>query len=540
VNARILLAWLLVGTLGLTFFIAYFDRTYPFASIDIKVSRDEAVEIASDFIARQGFDLEGFDRTVIFYSDFYDSAYLQKTQGIERIGEYIRQGIPVWFWRVRWFKELEKEGFVAAVDPRSGEVVRFNHFVLETDEGADLDPHQARALAETYLIAQGLDLSEYELKESEVEKQKKRTDHSFSWEKKDYAISDATLRIEVRIYGDTVGKYLKQLKVPEKFQRYVQQEVALGKMLTKLTEIGKALMAVVAVFLLVLRNREQKVHWRFWLFWGGLVVIFYTFNFANRMPLVWSMYNDAMSKAVFIVNAVGEHFMRMFSIGLMIFAYGLLGEFFARKYALSRFSLYDIVRRRVLSGSQKGSILVAGYCLGFVFLGYMTLFYLIATKFFHVWIYPNTVYSNMLGTKMPFLFPLTLALGAAIHEEFAFRLFAIPFLKRLLRWTWLAVLGAALLWGYAHSFYLIFPMYVRGIELTVFGVILGIVFLRFGVATVIIGHFVANAILASLPLLRSHNPYFVLSGFLVISFVLLPIVFMAIIPRAQSHQRAGG
>ena len=161
------------------------------------------------------------------------------------------------------------------------------------------------------------------------------------------------------------------------------------------------------------------------------------------------------------------------------------------------------------------------------------MFYLLGTKIFDIWIPPDAEYSNIFAMILPFLFPLTIAIGAAIKEEFLYRFFAIPFLTRFTKKLWLAILLPALIWGFAHSFYHIFPTYVRGIELTIFGVIMGVVFLRYGIESVIIAHFVMNAILAGLPLLRSHNPYFVVSGVIVIALAFVPVALVVFLKRRK-------
>jgi len=65
--------------------------------------------------------------------------------------------------------------------------------------------------------------------------------------------------------------------------------------------------------------------------------------------------------------------------------------------------------------------------------------------------------------------------------------------------------------------------------LTIFGVILGLVFLRYGLETVIISHFVINVLLVSLPLLKSESPYFLISGLIVLMFLFLPIIITTVI-----------
>ena len=141
-----------------------------------------------------------------------------------------------------------------------------------------------------------------------------------------------------------------------------------------------------------------------------------------------------------------------------------------------------------------------------------------------VWLPADSPYSNMLNTAFPFLYPLLIGFVAAISEEFTFRLFAIPLLKKYLKVTFLALLLPAVIWAFGHSTYPVFPIYFRGIELTIAGLLFGYFFIRFGLVTCVVAHYVLDALLVALPLLRSSHPSFVVSGAAVVALGLLPVV----------------
>ncbi|MBP7088477.1 MAG: CPBP family intramembrane metalloprotease [Candidatus Omnitrophica bacterium] len=523
---KTLLSWLFLGIIGLAIFILFYNQAFPTASLNIRVDKKKALKIGEDFIAKKGFDLKGFDKTGIFYSDYYAVSYLQKTQGLKKSNELIRRGLPVWFWRLRWFKELQKEGFIVDIDPASAEVVRFDYFILEDKKGDNLTQRMAMIRAVEEITSQGIDLSSYELKDTKVEKQKNRTDYHFSWEKKDYKVSEATLRLDARIYGDKLGRYRKYLKTPEAFQRYLDGEVSLGQMLTRVATILTFVLVIIAIFTLVFRGFSTKANWKVWLGCGGIIFFLRLGDFFNSLPATWIFYSDVISKKVFFITALGEKISDALSLGIMVFAYGMLGEFFTAKL-----SLFFAKGKKHYLSLDVILTLLKGYCLGFLCLGYLTLFYLLGGKFFSIWMPLKPEYSNVLGTLLPVLFPFTLALVAAVYEEFSYRLFATSFLRKFISLSWIAVLFPALLWGLGHSVYLVFPIYVRAIELTILGIILGLVFIKYGLKVVIIAHFTVNVILAVMPFLISYNSHFLISGIIVMIIVfILPapiITFLA-------------
>lgn len=49
----------LLGLLGLTSFLAFYDQAFPSAAIDLKFSRDEIAHRAHVYLEDQGYDLTG-------------------------------------------------------------------------------------------------------------------------------------------------------------------------------------------------------------------------------------------------------------------------------------------------------------------------------------------------------------------------------------------------------------------------------------------------------------------------------------------------
>ncbi|MBU1044734.1 MAG: CPBP family intramembrane metalloprotease [Candidatus Omnitrophica bacterium] len=525
-NKKQLISWLFAGILGLIIFTIYFNSAFPIASIDIRLSKDEVLAKATAFIQSQGFNLEGYDQTILFDSDADASIYLQKTQGIKKSNELIKQGIPIWFWSIRWFKELDKEGFYCAVDPASGDIIYFHHALLDDAKAENLSEAQAQGLIKEKLMNMGLDLAEYELKENNSKIQKNRTDYNFEWEKKDFVIGNAHLRLSAAVYGANLGYLGRFLDVPEEFIRTLKKDMAVGQVLSIVTTIFMFFLVLAAIFVLIVQYKHDKINWKFGLLFGSLVLGLTIIDFLNNMPLLWSSYPDTISKNIFIAISAGSAFIGALLIGLIIFLFGNSGESLYQEVWKVKMPFFEAIKTKKADLAKIWPVFIVGYSLGFVFLGYITLFYLIGTRYFNIWMPPEAEYSNILSTSMPFLFPLSIALSAAVSEEFMFRLFAISFLKKYAKLTWLAILIPAMIWAFAHSNYPVFPAYVRGIELTIAGIIFGIVFLKYGLESVLIAHFVIDAALVGLPLIKSHSFYFVISGIIVIAIALFPIFIL--------------
>jgi hypothetical protein len=180
-----------------------------------------------------------------------------------------------------------------------------------------------------------------------------------------------------------------------------------------------------------------------------------------------------------------------------------------------------------------------GYCLAFLVGAGITIFYMIGRKYFGVLIPVAGPYSNVLGVYLPAFAPLTGSLAAAVSEELVWRLFWISLLKKYLRWAPLAVVIAAILWGLGHSGSVVFPFYLRVLEVSIVGIVFGLVFLRFDIMTCLVAHYAWNTFTLGMPLFKSGNPYYAGSGLIAGLLGVAPLIVGAAALRSLSMEGDG-
>src|SRR5262249_39784669 len=144
-------------------------------------------------------------------------------------------------------------------------------------------------------------------------------------------------------------------------------------------------------------------------------------------------------------------------------------------------------------------------------------------------------YSDLLNTKFPWAFVLFGGFFPAVFEEFTFRMFAIPFLRKVTRSIAIAVVLAGFIWGFGHSSYPQQPVFIRGVEVGIGGVVLGLVMLRFGILPTLVWHYSVDAMYSAMLLMRSESLYFKLSGAGAAGIMVLPAVVALV-----AYLRRGG
>jgi hypothetical protein len=187
----------LLGLFGLLIFLVFYDQAFPSAAIDLDLSRAEITQRARDYLEAQGHDLQDYKLAVSLEQDWGASVYLQQTLGVPGTNQLIQsKDLPIWFWRARWFRPLQKEEFSVYL-ATGGDVVAFVHSILEDAPGAALAQDQARALAEEYLVSdRGWVLNDWEpVSASSEEQPGGRMDHHFEWKRRDFSVGEGDLRL---------------------------------------------------------------------------------------------------------------------------------------------------------------------------------------------------------------------------------------------------------------------------------------------------------------------------------------------------------
>ena len=329
-------------------------------------------------------------------------------------------------------------------------------------------------------------------------------------------------RLAVRILGDEVGGYARWLQVPEDFSRDLQNTLSVGTLLAVGSIVITVLLTLAAAVIAIARYRTGDINWRTAIVCGALVGTMFAISIATNWPQAKFGYQTQISWVVFVGSALlGLVLLSVFYVVFVTFPVAA-GVSMARDFFPKSVDGFPEMFAGKLFTAKFGAAALRGYALAAVFLGYLTAFYWFAQRFMGAWMPAEGPYSSIFNNAFPFLTPLTISLVAAISEETIYRLFGISLFKKLTGSTWLALLIPAAIWAFGHSNYPVFPVYIRGIELTIGGLIFGVAFLRYGLVTCIVAHYVVDAVALGMPLLTSANPTYIVSGLIAIGLALVP------------------
>ncbi|MFN4179883.1 MAG: hypothetical protein ACK4I8_06190, partial [Armatimonadota bacterium] len=180
---RALPFWLIAGAFGLAIFLHFYPQAFPEASIEFRINRHQAIAIGEEALKQLGSPkLSGFISAADFGWDETAKRFLEKTMGLTKANESMRQEVTVWFWNCRWARTSERTIYRAAVSP-DGKVVGAGILLPEEETGASLTQQQAQQIAEKFLEKNlQLDLKKWKLVTAIQNKRPNRLDHNFVYE----------------------------------------------------------------------------------------------------------------------------------------------------------------------------------------------------------------------------------------------------------------------------------------------------------------------------------------------------------------------
>jgi len=497
---------------AVSLFIAlnWFGDAFPEASIDFRYDRGSSLRVAEPLLAAQRLDARGMKHTATFSGDNTARIFLERTLGLAKAGAVMRRDVRLWWWSHRWFKPLQEEEYNVEVAP-TGEIVGFSDIIPEDRAMASPPVPAARAVAEAFLTRVGVKLAELQPVAQSERRLPRRMQRIFTWDSQSVHPGGAPYRYVVTVDGDRVSSYTQRVQVPDEWQRQYRELRSKNLLAGNIDLIFMLITGIAAVVVFVIRLLRGDVALRMLLGIGAAAVVLVTGVALNSYPSALADYDTTSSFPAFLASFSVGALLQGVGFGMLLIVIVGAGEPLYRERFPRHLALPRLWTPRALASKRVFRSLILGYTLVAAFLGYQVAFYLIAEKF-GAWSPADVPYDDILNSAVPWIAVLFAGFFPALSEEFLSRAFSIPFFERVLRSRAAAIVIAAFIWGFGHATYPNQPFYIRGVEVGIAGVIIGLLMFRFGILPLLIWHYTIDALYTALLLLRSGNTYYVVSG----------------------------
>ena len=499
--------------------VRYFAAAFPQAAIDFQYDRNSSRPQAERLARRLGIDTKGMKHAARFDGDDSARIFLERELGLEAATRVETEQVHVWWWNHRWFRPLVEEEISVDIAP-SGEIVAFTHTIPEERAlpGSLANPPEA------FLIGIGVDVTRLRLVDTSERRLPKRIQRIYTWESDEIRPAGAAYRHTVTVDGTVVSAYSQRLKVPDSWLRSYREMRSKNAAASSVDVILNAALMIGAVVIFIVRLRRGDLPLRFLGAIGLASVLLVGGVAVNEFPSQLASYDTTTSYPAFLGKLVFYSIiMRSLGTAMLLIVICGAGEILYRERLPKQLAIPKLWAPRALASRRVFLAMILGYALVPLFMAYQVVFYLTAHRF-GAWSPAEVPYDDILNTALPWVAVMFAGFFPAFSEEFLSRAFAIPFLQKLLRSRWTAIVVSAFIWGFGHSAYPNQPFWIRGVEVGLAGIVAGVLMERYGLLPLLIWHYTIDAVYTATLLFASGNTYYIVSAAIASLLFAIPLV----------------
>ena len=507
--------WILFFILSVSaiFYVAQeFPQVMSFISIDITMNREEAFEQTNNLAAGNGWGTEDFRQVAVFDSDG-GQTYVELEGGGKTAFNKLLQNefFSYYYWDVRNYKPGELLDSFTYFKP-TGEPYGFRVNYPEELDLPNLEMAEALDLAKAGAAADwSIDFSKYDLNDEKlVTKPNGRKDYIFIFERNGEKINEAKFLLELQVTGDKFSKLEHSLKIPEAFsRRYTEMRSANNT----IAGVGSIMMIIFYGILGIIFGaffliKSKWLLWKKALLWAVFIAFLEFIASFNYLSLSWIYYQTTSSVTEHIMRNVASSITGFISTVLLLSISFMVAESLTRKAFGKKTQLWKNWSSGVANSKKTLGNTLGAYLWVPISLTYILVFYTITTNYLGWWNSSSlNIDPNTLATPFPWLGAISRALHAGFWEECLFR--AVPLAGAILigrklnkekLFFWIGMILQVVIFGMGHANYPAQPSYARVIELIFPSIMFAVAYLRFGLLTGILIHFVFDAVLMSMPI----------------------------------------
>ncbi len=141
----------------ISFFITqnYYNQAFPYASIDMDVTQDDAKILAEKLLRNKGYNIQDYKQASKFGHLDREKLFLEYHLSREEAGEILNE-TNSYYWQNRWFIPEQKEEFKVNIST-TGKLAEYEHKIDENAPGDALSKENALQVAQLFLISGAVD-----------------------------------------------------------------------------------------------------------------------------------------------------------------------------------------------------------------------------------------------------------------------------------------------------------------------------------------------------------------------------------------------
>lgn len=290
----------------------------------LKVTREQAVTIAHDYLDGLHFDLHGYKVATSISNGMnhrnLEFQYIFEKAGFAKANSLAEEIELPYIWTVRYVKPLEPVEYEVHMDEK-GKVVSQSITKPEFAAGANLDQKHAQQIAEDFIKQSRPLYIPFEFDDVKVQNRKKRTDYQFTFKVPKYKVDEADFIIAVDVIGDLPSDLTHYWRLPQQWRWQKEKATKIDEICLPIRIVFAALIFLAAIWWIVGLFRRHAVHWRVPLMVAGAICLLTCIKSLNYLPAFFNAYRTTTPLNTFIVvGLIGFFVAFVFAIASTTFA----------------------------------------------------------------------------------------------------------------------------------------------------------------------------------------------------------------------------
>ena len=280
----------------------------------LSISRDEAINIAQDYLKKKNIDLTGRSIVAWVGEDIngHEMQYALEKVKFAKTLDLARRVYKGILWRVRFFRPLDPQVYLVSIDGK-GNPTSFAVDLEEEAEGQKLTREAAQVLAENYLQNEQKQYEPLTLLDVFDNTRPKRNDYSLRYKSESLSLPDAEFRVNVSLLGNLVCNFSRSWQLPDKWL-FEKARRTLKDQVSQYIGIGLNLLTLILViWWLKGLAATGSIHWRPAILISLPVVFTLIPQVLNDLPELFVIYNTSNPIDTFLTGQIVRQILTVIS-----------------------------------------------------------------------------------------------------------------------------------------------------------------------------------------------------------------------------------
>ncbi len=524
--------------------IDLFYQSYsPYSGLKLKYDSDKIKIKAEKLLKKLEIPVEDLQSDIKLYSNNSLLRQVEKQFGLEKGNKLIREGIPVYYWRVRFMKRISSIFFSSGNDnPETqnlgkneievyfnaeGEFVQLNNPVKDSLQEPAVSYktaiESARKFITENIVSQGASaqfINDSTLKvkaygaltlfESTRREETNNEGYDFVWKGSSSKLKDP-VKLLISLQGKTVSKYNLSYEVPEEFS---EKENGIFKAFSSI--IFFVIIYILIILIAYKKIKASEISFKLAFIMSVIVAVSFGFEFYTRQI-------SDMGWEILIPLILGGIF---YGIGVL-FTWGV-GESVARESWKEKFISLDLVTKGYFFDSKVGASIINGISGGFLLMIIWTLLLIIINYIPHsTYIFSGDSVLSQFHSETPGFNIITGHIHSTIFLFTIFILFVVAGLRRRFSSLTILIIIGSILWGLVE-FNNYHPIYIAVISEIIIGAVIILIFYRYDVLTTLFAMLSFFVIDQTAFLFNVNNTSYAHSGYTIVVTGIILIIIAAV------------